>query len=160
MRKGVEWLNQKLQQFTRPTDGSAVLETISDLMRPKTELVLENALLRQQVIILQRKVKRPKLTNADRRLLVLLASRLRAWRSALLVVKPETLFQWHRDLFKLAWRHKARTKVGRPRLAPEVIALIKHLANDNPLWGSERIRGELLKLNLHVARRTIQKYLR
>jgi len=160
VRKGIQWFNQKPQRWTQPTDGSAVVETVGDLMRPKPELVLENALLRQQVIILQRGVKRPKVTNTDRRLLVLLASRLRAWRSALVVVKPEALLAWHRELFKLVWRHKSTVKRGRPRLAPEVIALIKQMAKDNPLWGSERIRGELLKLNLHVAKRTIQKYIR
>src|SRR5258706_576220 len=136
MRKGVAWLNQKFQQWTRPTNSPMVLETIGDLMRPKTELVLENVLLRQQVIILQRQVKRPKITNADRRILVLLASRLHAWRSALLVINPETLFQWHRDLFKLVWRRKSRSKVGRPRLAPEVIALIKQIAKENLASGS------------------------
>ncbi len=112
------------------------------------------------MIVLQREGKRPTITNVDRRLLVLLASRLQAWRSALLVVKPETLLQWHRDLFKLVWRRKSAVKLGRPCLAPDVIALIKQMAKDNPLWGSERIRGELLKLNLHVAKRTIQKYIR
>ncbi len=160
VHQGVQWLNQKLQQWSRPTAGTAVLETVPDLLRPQSELVLENALLRQQVIVLQRQVQRPKISNVDRRLLVLLASRLRAWRSALLVVKPETLLQWHRDLFRLVWRHTSKAKVGRPPLTPEVIALIKQMVKDNPLWGSERIRGELLKLNLHVAKRTIQKYLR
>ncbi len=53
-RKGVQWLNQKLQQWSRPTDGHAVMETVTDLLRPKSELVLENALLRQQVIVLKR----------------------------------------------------------------------------------------------------------
>src|SRR5258707_9695589 len=151
-RNGIQWFNQKLQQWTKPANGSAVLETVNDLLRPKPELVLENALLRHQVIILQRGVKRPKVTNTDRRLLVLLASRLRAWRSALVVVKPETLLAWHRELFKLVWHHKSAVKMGRPRLMPEVIALIKRMAKDNPLWGSDRIRGELLKLNLHVAK--------
>src|SRR5262249_1226791 len=136
------------------------LETMSDLLRPKSELVLENALLRQQVIVLRRQVKRPKMTNLDRRLVVLLASQLRAWRNALLVVKPETLLHWHRNLFTLPSRHKSTAKVGRPVLAAEVIVLIKQMANDNPLRGSERIRGELLKLTLHVAKRTIQKYIR
>jgi hypothetical protein len=59
VRKGIHWLNQKLQQWSRPTDGRAVPETVTDLMRPKSELVLENALLRQQVIVLRRQVKRP-----------------------------------------------------------------------------------------------------
>ena len=99
VRKGMQWFNRKLQQWTKPIDGSVVLETVSDLMRPKPELVLENALLRQQVVILQRGVKRPKVTNTDRRLLDLLASRLRTWHQALIVVKPETLLAWHRELF-------------------------------------------------------------
>src|SRR5712692_3209073 len=103
VRKAVRWLNQKLQQWSRPTDGHAVVDTVADLMRPRSELVLENALLRQQVIVLYRTVKRPKLRNTDRRILVLLASCLRAWRSALLVVRPATLLQWHRDLFRLVW---------------------------------------------------------
>src|SRR5258706_13478482 len=96
VRKGMQWFNRKLQQWTKPTDGSIVLDTVTDLMRPKPELVLENALLRQQVIILQRGVKRPKVTNTDRRLLVLLAGQLHAWHQALVVVKPETLLAWHR----------------------------------------------------------------
>src|SRR4051812_26571956 len=110
VRKGMQWLNQKLQLWSRPTNGQAVLESVTDLMRPKSELVLENALLRQQLIVLRRQVKRPKMTNFDRRLLVLLTSRLRSWRSALLVVKPETLLQWHRDLFRLVWRHRSKAK--------------------------------------------------
>ncbi len=160
IRKGLAWVNQKLQALSRPLDGTAILGTVSDLLRPRSELILENALLRQQVIILQRNFKRPAIRNTDRHILVLLASRLRAWPSALLVVKPATLLQWHRQLFRLVWRHKSRVKVGRPHLAPEVIALIRQMAKDNPLWGSERFRGELLKLDLHVAKRTIQKYIR
>jgi len=158
--KGVAWLEQKVQRWTKPGTGSSVLETVSDLMRNKSELVLENALLRQQVIILKRSVKRPKVNNTDRRLMVLLASRLRSWRSALLLVKPETLLQWHRDLFKWVWRYKSARKVGRPGISPEMIALIKQMARDNALWGAERIRGELLKLDIHVAKRSIQKYIR
>ncbi len=77
VRQSVQWLNRKLQQWTRLTDGTTALETVTDLMRPKSELVLENALLRQQVIVLRRQVKRPKIANLDRRILVLLASRLR-----------------------------------------------------------------------------------
>jgi putative transposase len=73
VRKGIQWLNQKLQQWSRPTDGRAVLETVTDLLRPKSELVLENALLRQQVIVLQCRAKRPNMTNLDQRLMVRLS---------------------------------------------------------------------------------------
>ena len=62
----------------------------ADLVRSKQGLVLENALLRQQLIVLNRSVKRPTLTVTDRGLLVLLASWLRTWASALVIVKPDT----------------------------------------------------------------------
>ncbi len=70
IRKGLAWVNQKLQALSRPLDGTTMLDTVSDLLRPRSELILENALLRQQVIVLQRNVKRPQLGNTDRRLLV------------------------------------------------------------------------------------------
>ena len=138
-----------------------MLTTVSDLLRPRSRLILENVLLRQQVIILQRNVKRPAIRDADRRILVLLASPTPGVAECALGRQTGGVyFQWRRELFRLVWRHKSKAKVGRPHLAPEVIALIRQLAKDNPLWGSERIRGELLKLDLHVAKRTIQKYIR
>src|SRR5690349_21094661 len=76
---------------TRPVRAPHVADAIIDLARSKPELILENALLRQQLIILQRGVKRPRCTPTDRALLVLLASRLRTWRAALLIVQPDTL---------------------------------------------------------------------
>ena len=100
------------------------------------------------------------MTDTDRIILVVLASRLGAWQSALLLVKPETLLQWHKKLFKLVWRRKSAVRVGRPKLSEEVIALIKQMAQDNLLWGAERIGSELLKLEIHVCKRTIQKYIR
>ena len=75
--KSLTWVERQLQQWTKPATASLGPEIVKDMLRSKSELVLENAPLRQQVIILQRQVKRPKLTNRDRRLLVLLASRLR-----------------------------------------------------------------------------------
>ncbi len=77
-----------------------VVGTLTDLLRSKPELVAENALLRQQLVVLNRSVKRPCCTPADRTLLVLLASRVRAWRSALVIVQPDTLLRWHRQLFR------------------------------------------------------------
>ena len=111
-------------------------------------------------MVLKRSVKRPRLTNTDRRFLVVLASRLKAWQSALILVKPDTLVKWHRHLFKLVWRHKSRAGVGRPTLAHDIVSLIRRMAQDNPLWGVERIRGELLKLGIHVNKGTIRRYVR
>jgi len=104
--------------------------------------------------------KQPAFTPLDRGLLVLLASRLRTWAGALLIVQPETLLRWHREGFRLFWRRKSAPRTQPSPLAPATIALIKRMAGDNPLWGAERIRGELLKLDIRVSKRTIQKYMR
>ncbi len=129
-------------------------------MRSRTQLLAENALLRQQLLVLRCGIARPTMTPADRVLLVLLASRVRAWRQALLLVQPETLLRWHRAGFQALWRRKSRPGPGQPPLPAETIALIRRMAADNPLWGAERIRGELGKLGIRVAKRTIQTYLR
>jgi putative transposase len=125
-------------------------------------LVVENAFLRQQVIVLSREKKRPPLTNHDRRLLVLLARLLPSWKDALMIVQPDTLIRWHRELFKIVWRRKSKAnpKPHPTTLSITTIRLIWQLATDNRLWGAERIRGELLKLGIQVSKRTIQKYLK
>jgi putative transposase len=122
--------------------------------------VAENALLRQQLIILRRQVKRPACTKTDRMLLVFLARIVRSWKQALVIVQPETLLRWHRHGFKLFWKYKSRAISATPKISTETVALIKEMARDNRLWGAERIRGELLKLGIHVCKRTIQKYMR
>jgi putative transposase len=73
-------------------------------------LVLENALLWQQAIVLSREKKQPLLTNRDRQLLVLLARLLPAWKDALMIVQPDTFLRWHRDLFKIVWRRKSKAE--------------------------------------------------
>jgi putative transposase len=61
---------------------------------------------------------------------------------------------------RLFWKYKSRAAAPKPKIAAETVALIKEMARDNRLWGAERIRGELLKLGIHVCKRTIQKYMR
>ncbi len=153
-------LNNRFVSWTTPDTTSLLLGTLTDLARSKSELVAENALLRQQLIILRRQVKRPACTKMDRTLLVLLARMVRTWKLALFIVQPETLLRWHRQGFKLFWKYKSRAASLKPRISQETVALIKEMAKDNRLWGSERIRGELLKLDIHVSKRTIQKYMR
>ncbi len=135
---------------------------LADLVRSRPALVAGNALLRHQLAILRRGTRRPRCTPANRALLVLLASRVRTWCAALLIVQPETLLRWHRRLFRGHWRRTSRAQIvaHRPPLAPETIALIKEMAGANRLWGAERIRGELRKLDIRVAKWTVQKYLR
>jgi len=130
-------------------------------VRSKPALIAENALLRQQIIIVRRSVKRPRCTPGDRTLLVLLASRMRLWRQALLIVQPDTLLRWHRQGVRLFWRRKSRAAAPRKAtMSTETLALIREMTVANRLWGAERIRGELLKLNIRVAKWTIQKYMR
>jgi putative transposase len=104
-------------------------------------------------------VKRPQLTNGDRLRLVLFARCTEFWQQALLIVQPDTLLRWHRELFRRYWRRKSRNKSREPRIPAETIALIRRMAQENRLWGAERIRGELLKLGVRVSKRTIQKYM-
>ena len=152
-------------RFTRwtkplPLGTSLPLATVADLSRSKSELIAENALLRQQLIILKRQVKRPVCTKADRVLLVLLARLVRKCQQALVIVQPDTLLRWHRDLFRRNWKRMSKASAYRPKVASETIALIKQMATENRLWGAERIRGELQKLGIRVCKRTIQKYMR
>jgi len=151
-----------VQRLLRPARSAAEvgIGAARDLTRARSELIAENALLRQQLIVLRRSIERPRLHRDDRVLLLALARLTRRWRDALTVVSPETLLRWHRDLFKIVWRRKSRTRGQPKRLAPEIVTLIQAMAKDNMLWGAERIRGELLKLGIRVSKRTIQKYMR
>ncbi len=155
----LSFLNQGFCHLTQPARASLGLNMAADLTRSKAELIAENALLRQQLIVLHRQAKKPRFTPSDRLWFVLLASRLPDWREVLLIFKPETLLRWHRQGFRLFWKFKSRSRGGRPQVTPELITLIQHLATENRLWGAERIRGELLKLGHHVAKGTVQKYL-
>jgi putative transposase len=151
---------QRLRQWTRPDNQDLVLNAAIDLTRSKEELMLENMLLRQQLIVLKRQVKRPALTWRHRVLFILLASKLRTWKQALLIVQPETVLRWHRDLFHWVWRHKSRPRRrGKPALTGDIVSLIKQMAKENRSWGAERIRGELLKLGVQVNKSTVQKYI-
>ncbi len=153
-------LQEHVLCWIKPPTTSLVLGTLADLSRGKAELLAENTLLRQQLIILRRQVTRPVYRKTDRFLLVLLARMVRTWKQALFINQPETLLRWHRELFRVFWKHKSKVCARKPRLSPETIALIKEMAANNRLWGAERIRGELLKLDIRVSKRTIQKYMK
>ena len=151
--------------MTGYTDGNArrpdpSLDTILDRFRSPAELARENALLRKQLEVACRQIARPRFTRADRGMLVLLARLCPTWRSATLCVQPETILRWHRQAFQFFWRRKSKRTGTPPRIGADTIALIETMASKNRLWGAERIRGELLKLSIRVAKRTIQRYMR
>jgi len=156
----LDTLSSHFTRWTRPHISSLPLATLTDLGRSKSELIAENTLLRKPLMILRRQVKRPACTNTDRLLLVLLASLVRTWQQALVIVQPDTLLRWHRELFRWYWKRTSKAASRKPKVAAETIALIREMATNNRLWGAERIRGELLKLGIRVCKRTIQKYMR
>jgi putative transposase len=158
LRRVAAKAEEPVKRWTKP--ATLLQGAAADLIRTRPELIAENALLRQQVIVLERQVKHPTYTSFDRGLLVVLASRLLHWRQALLNVKPDTLLRWHRQGFKLFWRHKSQGRARQPRIDEETIALIKQMAVDNRRWDTKRIRGELLKLGRPVNRGTIRRYMR
>jgi hypothetical protein len=108
VRHGWQQLQARILKWTQPVTVSQVVGTLGDLPRSRAELMVENTLLRQQMIVLQRQVKRPAFKGRDRLALVLLASRLRTWNQALVIVQPDTILRWHRDLFKWIWRRESK----------------------------------------------------
>ncbi len=138
----VSVLRTRFVHWTTPLTSSLPLGTLADLARSKSELMAENALLRQQLIMLKRQVKRPACTKRDRVFLILLARVVRTWKQALFLVQPDTLLRWHRELFRLYWKRRSKASSHKPKVAAETIALIRKMAKANRLWGAERIRGE------------------
>ncbi|MDG2307698.1 MAG: hypothetical protein P8R42_24200 [Candidatus Binatia bacterium] len=102
----------------------------------------------------------PRLPRADPAILPLLARLVPTSRSATLLVQPETILRCHRRGFRLLWKRSSNPTQTEPRISAETITLIEKTAATNRLWGAERIRGELPKLDIRLAKRTIQNYLR
>lgn len=145
---------QRIKAWPKPASLGMVSGLFTDLTRSRNDLILENALLRQQLIVLDRHIKRAQLTKQDRFLFVLLARFTKFWRQTIHIVQPDTLLHWPRELFRWHWRRKSQ---GKPKISPETVAIIRKMAKENPLWGAERIRGELLKLGIEVCKRAIQR---
>ena len=133
-----------------------ILLPLCALFRDRSHLALENLALRQQLAILHRKAPRPRLRSADRVFWLSLARVWDQWRSALILVRPETVLRWHRQGFRYFWRWKSS---GRPSVSTEVTRLIRRMSRENPLWGAPRIRSELLLLGYDVAESTVAKYM-
>jgi putative transposase len=138
-----------------------LLRLFGSAVRYREALVAENLLLRPQLTVLTRPTrKRPRLRARDKLFWVVVRALRRDWRRQLVLVRPESVIRWHRQAWRLFWRWHSRGPIGRPRLNAEVRELIATMTQENPRWGSERIRGELLKLGLVVSKRSIQRYRR
>src|SRR5215468_8196419 len=128
--------------------------------KSKGRLEAENAALRHQLTVVQRRVRgRVQLTSGDRLFLVQLYRWIPSVLKAITIIRPETLVRWHRAGFRRYWRWKSRSLGGRPKIAPELRALIRQMSGENPLWGAPRIHGEPLKLGFEVAQSSVAKYM-
>src|SRR5258707_365308 len=128
--------------------------------KSKNRLAAENAALRHQLIVLQRRVRgRVQLTNGDRLFLVQLYRWFPSVLRAITIIRPETLVRWHRAGFRRYWRWKSRSLGGRPKIDADLCALIRRMSVENPLWDAPRIHGELLKLGFEVAQSSVAKYM-
>jgi len=139
-----------------------LLGTIRRLFQTRRSLLVENLLLRQQLVALNRRRPKPRLAMFDKLFWVLALRLSSGWKQALIVVSPETVVRWHRAGFALYWRtiSKARRVVGRKRISKEVCDLIFRMVAENPTWGAPRIHGELLMLGFDVSERTISRWMK
>jgi hypothetical protein len=124
----------------------SLLRTLAGLFRDRRDLVVENLLLRHQLHVALRSHPRPDLKTRDRFLWLVVRRLVPDWKQHLISVQPETVVRWHRQGWRLCWRWRSGHHLGRPRLSLEIRELIATMASANRLWGTERIRGELLKL--------------
>src|SRR5260370_31830427 len=130
-------------------------------LRTRAALQTEVFALRHQLSVSQRSNhgRRFRLRATDRILGVWLSRLWAGWRSALVIVKPETVIAWHRQGFRFYWRWKWRHAEGRPTVSQELRELIRRMGLANPRWGAPRIHGELLKLGIQVSQATVAKYM-
>src|SRR5438105_3294587 len=122
------------------------------------QVALENLALRQQMAVFQRSVRRPQIRPTDRLFWVSLLKIWKQWKSALVIVRPETVLGWHRRRFRRYWSRLSQHKnPGRPRTNTDIRKLVKTMAEDNLGWGAPRIHGELLKLGIEISERTVSR---
>jgi hypothetical protein len=127
-------------------------------LRGRRALVVENLLLRQQLAAALRTQGRSRGHWHDRLFWVVARRLVLDWRRHLVLVRPESVLRWHRPGWRLDWRWRSRRPTGRPRLPLEERGPIRRLSEENRLWGTERIRGELLKLGIAVGNGSIRRY--
>src|SRR4030095_14796528 len=136
------------------------LALLASPFKSSSRLEAENAALRYQLIVLQRKVRgRVHFTDSDRLFFIELYRWFPSVLKAITIIRPETLVRWHRAGFRRYWRWKSRSLGGRPKIDADLRALIRRMSAEKPLWGAPRIHGELLKLGFEVAQSSVAKYM-
>ena len=115
---------------------SAFFLFFRSLFVSRISLATEILALRQQLLVLNRTVKRPKIRQRDRLFGVCLSRLWKDWRDALIIIKPDTVIKWHREGFRLYRRWKSKAPIGHPPIDKEIRELIRRISRENPLWGA------------------------
>src|SRR5262245_21479354 len=136
---------------------SAFFLFFSSLFASRLSLATEILVFRQQLLVLNRTVKQPKLRRRDRLFWVCLSRLWKDWRDALIIVKPDTVIKWHREGFRLYWQWKSKASIGRPPIDKQIRELIRRISRENPLWGVPRIQSELRLLGLNVIEKAVEE---
>ena len=125
---------------------------------------IEIIALRSQLSIVRQQLENKKIPKAKptptfRLLWIFISKNFKNWKSALVIIKPETVIKWHKKAFKIYWKRKS--KPGRPGISRKTIALIKRIHKENPLLSPEKIHEQLNALNVSdaPAPNTIEKYI-
>ena len=128
--------------------------------RSRADLVIENLALRQQVTALKQDRPKPFLHEVDRAFWVALRGAWARWAELLIIVKPETVVDWHRRRFRRYWTKISRQNrgPGRPPATAEVRRLIREMALDNG-WGAPRVHAELLMLGFSISEASVSRYM-
>ena len=103
----------------------------------RERLLAENLALRHQLGVLNRSVKRPKITDSDRLLWILLRRAFKDWKDTLIFVKPDTVVRWHRKGFRYYWKRKSRARPGRPPISMKLIMLIRQMSQGDRVFETE-----------------------
>jgi putative transposase len=137
-----------------------LLLDVADIRLRVRDSEAELLLLRHQLRVVRRQVKRPRFEPADRAIMAALSRLVSRAAVGSILVQPETVHGWHRELVRRKWAAFGRLRgPGRPRLDDEVVGLILRMAKDNPKWGCVRIHGELLKVGHQVSITAIRNLL-
>ena len=137
----------------------AAFRLLLSIFASRADVVIENLALRQQLAVLQRRSRRPRLRVIDLVLWLALRRWWPRWKETLAIVQPATVIRWHRAGFRLYWRSKSWRRAGRPTTNVEIRVRVRRMAAENPTWSAPRIHGEIRKLGLEVSERTVSRFM-
>ena len=134
---------------------------VTRLFSSRQSLVIENAVLRKEAEILKRRLQgSPLRTARPDRIMLSVLHRIYNIRHLVTIIKPETVLKWQRNLTKSFWAFNKKYYPGRPPVPTATKDLILEMKNSNLCWGYARIQGELAKLGIDLATKTIANVLR